>query len=54
MPSADGQAHVCSWRNWRSDGTVTTVIRCVTLDAAPDLYEGRVDFHWWPKPTTSA
>ena len=28
--------------------------RCVTLDAAPDLYKGRVDFHWWPKPTTSA
>jgi Tfp pilus assembly protein PilF len=24
--------------------------RCVTLDAAPDLYKGRVDFHWWPKP----
>src|SRR3954453_23897526 len=28
--------------------------RCVTPDAAPDLYKGRVDFHWWPKPTTSA
>ena len=28
--------------------------RCVTLDAAPDLYKGRIDFHWWPKPTTSA
>ena len=28
--------------------------RCVTLDAAPDLYKGRVDFHWWPRPTTSA
>ena len=28
--------------------------RCVTLDAAPDLYKGRVDFHWWPKQTTSA
>src|SRR3954471_23274183 len=28
--------------------------RCVTLDAAPDLYKGRVDSHWWPKPTTSA
>jgi hypothetical protein len=31
MPSADGQAHVCSWRNWHSDGTVTTVVRCVIL-----------------------
>ena len=31
MPSADGQAHVCSWRNWHSDGTVTTMIRCVIL-----------------------
>ena len=28
--------------------------RCVTLDAAPDLHKGTVDFHWWPKPTTSA
>ena len=28
--------------------------RCVTLDAAPEPYKGRVDFHWWPKPTTSA
>ena len=28
--------------------------RCVTLDAAPDLYKGRVDFHCWPKPTTAA
>ena len=28
--------------------------RCVTLHAAPDLYKGRVDFHWWPKPTASA
>src|SRR3954451_12302072 len=28
--------------------------RCVTLDAAPDLYKGRVAFHWWPKPTMSA
>ena len=30
-PSADGQAHVCLHRNWHSDGTVTTVIRCVIL-----------------------
>jgi len=28
--------------------------RCVALDAAPDLYKGRVDFHWWPRPTASA
>ena len=28
--------------------------RCVTLDAAPDLYKGRVGFHWWPKPTKPA
>ena len=28
--------------------------RCVAPDAAPDLHKGRVDFHWWPKPTTSA
>ena len=24
--------------------------RCVTLAAAPDLYESRVAFRWWPPP----
>src|SRR3954466_4375581 len=28
--------------------------RCVTFVAAPDLYRGRVDFRWWPKPVSSA
>jgi transposase len=28
--------------------------RCVTFVAAPDLYRGRVDFHWWPKPVSPA
>ena len=35
---------------------------CVLLDPAlkssapssPDLYQGRVDFHWWPKPIRPA
>jgi hypothetical protein len=28
--------------------------RCITFVAAPDLYQGRVDFHWWPKPIRPA
>ena len=28
--------------------------RCATCDAAPDLYRGRVGFHWWPKPIKPA
>ena len=28
--------------------------RCVTFAAAPDLYRGRGDFHWWPKPVRPA
>jgi transposase len=24
--------------------------RCSTFAASPELYKGRVDFHWWPKP----
>ena len=23
--------------------------RCLTLDACPDLFKGRTNFHWWPK-----
>lgn len=23
--------------------------RCLTLDANPELFKGRIDFHWWPK-----
>ncbi len=23
--------------------------RCRTLDASPDLFKGRANFHWWPK-----
>jgi len=28
--------------------------RCVTLAVAPDLYKGKVDFHWWPRPIKPA
>lgn len=28
--------------------------RCTTFAAAPDLYRGKVDFHWWPKPIKPA
>ena len=24
--------------------------RCRTLDASPNLFAGRANFHWWPKP----
>ena len=23
--------------------------RCLTLEASPNLFEGRTNFHWWPK-----
>ena len=25
--------------------------RCLTLNANPELFRGRTDFHWWPKTT---
>ena len=25
--------------------------RCLTLDANPELFRARTDFHWWPKTT---
>jgi transposase len=28
--------------------------RCITFVATRDLYRGRVDFHWWPKPIRPA
>jgi hypothetical protein len=28
--------------------------RCITFVTTPDLYQGRVDFHWWPKPIRPA
>jgi transposase len=28
--------------------------RCSTFAASPELYKGRVDFHWWPKPIKPA
>jgi transposase len=28
--------------------------RCTTFAASPELYKGRVDFHWWPKPIKPA
>ena len=34
------------------DGVVAE--RCTTFVAAPDLYKGKVDFHWWPKPIKPA